>query len=308
MAKNLNKYYVYLLLDPINNRPFYVGKGQNDRMYYHEKAVKKDKIGGNKHLYFKIKKILNSGNNIQYKKILIDADEKTAYKLEKLTIKNIGVKNLCNLTEGGEGCTGTVEVRHKQSIAMKNRHENGYISSGLLEFNKYRKGKTIEEVYGVSKATEMKMQMSINRKGKTYEEIYGSVENANKEIEKHSHPRKQFRMSIENRKKIGDLRRGKPATKGFSGHSHTDDSKIQISSKTSGNNNPNSKTYKIKTPTDNYIEFKGMKEIIDFFAEYNKQNNLYGPAKISAHNFSQLASAPSRSLPCRSCSSAGRWH
>lgn len=284
MKPILNKYYVYLLINPSNNQPFYVGKGQNDRMYYHEKYVKKNKMGGNKHLYFKIKKILNSGNNVQYKKLFTDIDEKTAYKLEKLTIKNIGIKNLCNLTDGGEGCIGTEIIRYKQSISMKNRWKNGYTIDGLLRYNKYRKGKTLEEVYENEKAFEIKLQMSKRLKGKTYVEIYGNIENANKEIKKRSHQRIEYKISDEQRSKRGNNRRGKPATKGFSGHVHSETSKMKISNKTAGNHNPNWKIYKIKTPTGNYIEFDGKKKIIEFFSKYNTKNNLHGPNKISAHN------------------------
>ncbi|MCC9161688.1 GIY-YIG nuclease family protein, partial [Enterococcus faecalis] len=32
-------YYVYMLVDPRNNQPFYVGKGSNDRVSSHTKNV-----------------------------------------------------------------------------------------------------------------------------------------------------------------------------------------------------------------------------------------------------------------------------
>ena len=31
----MNKYYVYIYIDPRNNLPFYVGKGHNERWRYH---------------------------------------------------------------------------------------------------------------------------------------------------------------------------------------------------------------------------------------------------------------------------------
>ena len=34
----MNEFYVYLLIDPFNNRPFYVGKGKGDRAYAHTKG------------------------------------------------------------------------------------------------------------------------------------------------------------------------------------------------------------------------------------------------------------------------------
>ena len=37
-------FYVYCLIDPDDNIPFYVGKGRLNRMYKHEKDVKNGKI------------------------------------------------------------------------------------------------------------------------------------------------------------------------------------------------------------------------------------------------------------------------
>ena len=33
------KYYVYLLIDPFINQPFYVGKGKDDRVFNHLKCA-----------------------------------------------------------------------------------------------------------------------------------------------------------------------------------------------------------------------------------------------------------------------------
>ena len=33
------KYYVYLLIDPTTNKPFYVGKGQGNRIFSHVQSV-----------------------------------------------------------------------------------------------------------------------------------------------------------------------------------------------------------------------------------------------------------------------------
>ena len=47
-------YYVYHLIDPKTNLPFYVGKGRGDRMFHHEKYVKNNRIVDNKFLFYKI--------------------------------------------------------------------------------------------------------------------------------------------------------------------------------------------------------------------------------------------------------------
>ena len=83
--KRKNKFYVYALVSPINNQIFHIGKGHNGRMYYHVAQVKKDKIPhNNKHLYYKIKQILNSGYlDVEYRILFETSNENLCYKKEK---------------------------------------------------------------------------------------------------------------------------------------------------------------------------------------------------------------------------------
>ena len=117
-----NKYYVYELIDPDSKLPFYVGKGKNNRMFSHECHVNNGNIpNNNKHLYNKIQKILLSNNEIIYHKTYENLNEKDAFKKEIDRINEIGIENLCNLTEGGNGGTPTTEIRNKISNANKDR-------------------------------------------------------------------------------------------------------------------------------------------------------------------------------------------
>lgn len=95
-------FYVYILIDPRTELPFYVGKGKNDRMYHHEKREKSHNI----HLTNKIRKIKSDGYEIIYKKF--DCyDEKSALKLEYDLINKYGRFRyddggiLVNVCEGG---------------------------------------------------------------------------------------------------------------------------------------------------------------------------------------------------------------
>ena len=128
MSKSVNKtdniFYVYVLIDPKDNVPFYIGKGYNDRMCDHEKHVLHGKIpNNNKHLYYKIKKILKNGKPIVYKKILENVNEECALIEESNQISKIGRADLklgplCNLTNGGDGVCGlyyTEEMRKHRS-------------------------------------------------------------------------------------------------------------------------------------------------------------------------------------------------
>lgn len=107
----MTQYYVYELIDPRDESPFYIGKGNGDRMYKHKKQAyqhKGSKI--NPHKSNKIKQILESGNDLRYKKYNCDS-ELEAFNLEQQLIIQYGkrVDNtgiLTNLTDGGEGYTG----------------------------------------------------------------------------------------------------------------------------------------------------------------------------------------------------------
>lgn len=37
------EYYVYALINPINNKPFYIGKGKENRVFAHKEEVLKNK-------------------------------------------------------------------------------------------------------------------------------------------------------------------------------------------------------------------------------------------------------------------------
>lgn len=94
-----NKYYVYELIDPIQEIVFYVGKGSGARAFQHAKDAKAGKIGnGLKHT--KIIAIQNAGFDVKVKFVATELSEREALRIErqiihalKDTLTNIAMGN-----------------------------------------------------------------------------------------------------------------------------------------------------------------------------------------------------------------------
>ena len=118
-----NIHYVYMYTD-LDNVPFYVGKGKNDRhrIYYHL-----HKCHINPFLKNKICKVGIANVQIQF--LHKNISEEKAFQQERYWIKYIGRRDkkegpLCNLTDGGEGIGGythSKETKGKIGKALKNR-------------------------------------------------------------------------------------------------------------------------------------------------------------------------------------------
>lgn len=114
------EYYVYLLLTP-DEKPFYVGKGQKQRVFAHTQEAR---IGHRCYKCNLIRKLWRQGLNYTYSIVFITNDETVAFKHERMLIVQYGRENLCNLTDGGEGCSGrsvSNETRQKLSRRFKGR-------------------------------------------------------------------------------------------------------------------------------------------------------------------------------------------
>ena len=113
--KNGKQFYVYIYKDPRpgkNLQPFYVGKGSGSRMRMHLSY-------GDAHINSLMRRVLTKINKAGLKPIIelvrrfdIEAE---AYQFEAELVAQYGRRNtrsgsLCNLTDGGEGGSGSLLV------------------------------------------------------------------------------------------------------------------------------------------------------------------------------------------------------
>lgn len=103
------KYYVYHLINPINNEVFYVGKGSGDRCNNHEKQVLRNPEKYGKSSKGKvINRILKQGLKVVVKKVSLFGNEVDALNEEKNHIEFFGFDNLTNINSCG-GISGKTQ-------------------------------------------------------------------------------------------------------------------------------------------------------------------------------------------------------
>lgn len=214
-----NKYYVYKLIDPRSNQPFYIGKGKNDRMYDHEKEVRNGNHLSNKKLNNRIRELLSENLNIEYKQVYFTNDNDEAYRKETELIRKYGLENLCNLTEVAWPIEPTEETRRKISEAKKD----------CIPWNK--------GIAGAYRSEETKRKISNGRKGIIFSE---------ETKEKMSNSQKGKVLSKEHKRKIGDGNKNKiiseeikqKISKSLKGHYISEETKKKMSESAKGKRKP----------------------------------------------------------------------
>ena len=114
-------YYVYELIDPRVNLPFYVGKGTGNRVYFHLSEQSRAK-SDNERKFNKIQKIRKDGYEPEIKIVKYFDNEEDAYNYEEVLIKQYG----------------------------RIRYDEGGILTNICESSRppKLKGRTYQEIYG----------------------------------------------------------------------------------------------------------------------------------------------------------------
>lgn len=150
------KYYVYMLLDPRDNRPFYVGKGNDNRVFNHLNCALTD-LDATTAKYDKIREIIQTGYNVKHVIVRHGLTEAESFQIEaslidSLTYLGIMLTNLVsghNSTE--KGLMTSEEVKRLYSAqTLTNIGENCII----ININrKYQRGKGGQSIYEATKET-----------------------------------------------------------------------------------------------------------------------------------------------------------
>lgn len=146
-------YYVYELIDPRVNLPFYVGKGKSGRVYFHLSEKSRAK-SDNERKFNKIQKIRKEGYEPEVKIVKYFDDEEDAYDYEEVLIKKYG------------------RIRYEENGILTNICESS--RPPIL------KGRTYQEIYGD------RWEEQIQKRLKTKKERgnYGGVKNHTEETKK----------------------------------------------------------------------------------------------------------------------------
>jgi hypothetical protein len=120
-------YYVYFLIDPRDQKVFYIGKGKGKRLHQHAKLARKG-IVDNAQKYIYISDIHSCGleviEEIKYKNL----SESDAFRIEKKLIQEMREAGLTNISNGYSTNEGLL---HEQCKALKSKLKsfNDWIAS-----------------------------------------------------------------------------------------------------------------------------------------------------------------------------------
>ncbi|MDI9357363.1 MAG: hypothetical protein QM528_00270 [Phycisphaerales bacterium] len=150
------RYYVYVLLDPTDNNPFYVGKGVGNRVFDHCLCALKDTDTSNAK-YDKIREIIESKKEVNHIIVRHGLSEDEAFKIEDSLIDTLtycGI--LLSNVVGGHKSIEKGLMTSEEIIRLYNAQPLNEMAMDcvLININKtYKRGNGTEPIYQATKET-----------------------------------------------------------------------------------------------------------------------------------------------------------
>ena len=174
-------YYVYELIDPRVNLPFYVGKGKDSRVYFHLSEKSRAK-SDNERKFNKIQKIRKEGYEPEIKIVKYFENENDAYEYEEKLIKEYG----------------------------RIKYDNDGILTNICESSRppRHKGRTYQEIYGNNWEEQIEKRMKTKRETGNYGGVKKHTEETKRKISEKvsgkNNPSYGFPCSEERKRKISE--------------------------------------------------------------------------------------------------------
>ena len=150
------KYYVYLLLDPQDNKPFYVGKGIDNRVFNHLDCVLTDTDTSNAK-YDKIRDVIKQGQTVKHVIVRHGLTESEALQIEASLIDTL---TYCGLLlsniAGGHNSIEKGLMTSEEIIRLYNAEPLNEIGTDcvLININRtYKRGNGANPIYQATKET-----------------------------------------------------------------------------------------------------------------------------------------------------------
>lgn len=150
------KHYVYMLLDPTDNKPFYVGKGINNRLFNHLACALTDNDTSDSK-YGKILEIIQSGQTVKHIIVRHGLSESEAFQIEAslidtLTYCGILLSNII----GGHNSVEKGLMTSEEVVRLYNAHPLNEMGSDcmLININRtYQRGNGVNSIYQATRET-----------------------------------------------------------------------------------------------------------------------------------------------------------
>ncbi len=156
-TKQALKAYVYMLLDPSNQQPFYVGKGrENNRVFEHIACALSD-LDASTLKYEKIRAIQKNGRDVQHVIVRHGLTDKEAFELEAALIDAMTYCGLMLTNEqGGHNSIDKGLMTSEEVVRLYNAQPLTSLGTDcvLININKtYQRGHGVAPIYQATKET-----------------------------------------------------------------------------------------------------------------------------------------------------------